>query len=52
MEKVICSIINHTFHQYQNSILSLDGYDRALQWIITNNIHQIKFNKDENFFDF
>ena len=52
MEKVICSIINHTFHQYQHSILSLDGDDRALRWIKTNNIHQIKFYKDKNFFRF
>jgi hypothetical protein len=52
MGKVISSIINHTFHKYQNSILILDGDDRALQWIKTNNIHQIQFYKDKNFCDF
>ena len=46
MEKVICSIINHTFRQYQHIILSLDGDDRALRWIRTNVIQQIGFYKD------
>src|SRR5919109_1224751 len=52
MEKVICSIINHTPHRYQHSILSLDGDDRALRWIRTNNISQIKFYKGKGFFRF
>ena len=52
MEKVICSIINHTFHQYQHDILSLDGDNRALRWIKTNNIREIKFCKDKNFIRF
>ena len=49
MEKVICSIINHTFYQYQHIILSLDGDNRALRWIRTNNIQQIEFYKDARF---
>ena len=52
MEKVICSIINHTFHRYQHDILSLDGDNRALRWIKTNNIREIKFCKDKNFIRF
>ncbi len=49
MEKVICSIINHTFSKYQHIILSLDGNDRAFQWIKTNNIEKIIFHKSKDF---
>jgi glycosyltransferase involved in cell wall biosynthesis len=49
MEKVICSIINHTFHQYHHMIVSLDGDDRALQWIKAGNIQKVAFCKNGNF---
>jgi L-malate glycosyltransferase len=47
MEKIICSIINHTSSQYQHIILSLDGNDCAFQWIKSNNVEKIDFHKDE-----
>jgi L-malate glycosyltransferase len=49
MEKVICSIINHTFSQYQHIVLSLDGNDRAFQWLKTSNVSKIDFCKNEIF---
>src|SRR5919205_355324 len=52
MEKVICSIINHTFRQYQHSTISLDGDNRAFQWTRTNTIQQIEFHKSENLLPF
>jgi glycosyltransferase involved in cell wall biosynthesis len=52
MEKVICSIINHTFNQYQHSILSLDGDQRAFRWIKINTVDQIEFHKDRRFNQF
>jgi glycosyltransferase involved in cell wall biosynthesis len=48
MEKVICSIINRTFHQYQHSVLSLDGDHRAFRWIKTKAVQRVEFYKDEN----
>ena len=52
MEKVICSIINHTFLRYHHSVLSLDGDDRAFRWIRTNDVRQIKFDKGTKFTSF
>src|SRR5262245_9921060 len=49
MEKVICSIINHTFSQYQHFILSLDGNDRAFQWVKASNVERVVFHKGEVF---
>jgi glycosyltransferase involved in cell wall biosynthesis len=52
MEKVVCSIINHTYRQYQHVILSLDGNDKAFRWIKSDNIERIEFYKDSDFLDF
>jgi L-malate glycosyltransferase len=49
MEKVICSIINHTFSQYQHIILSLDGNNQAFQWVKADNVERVEFHKDESF---
>lgn len=49
MEKVICSIINHTNRQYQHAILSLDGNNKAFQWIKSDDIERIEFYKDSDF---
>jgi glycosyltransferase involved in cell wall biosynthesis len=49
MEKVICSIINQTCHQYQHSILSLDGNTSAYQWIKVDGIQKIEFFKHREF---
>ena len=48
MEKVICSVINHTSNRYQHTIVSLDGNDCAIKWINNDNIQRIKFYKDKN----
>src|SRR5262245_58054450 len=45
MEKVICTVINHTCSKYQHSILSLDGDHRALQWIQTEKVQVLPFHK-------
>jgi glycosyltransferase involved in cell wall biosynthesis len=52
MEKVICSIINHTLHHYHHNILILNGDDRAFEWIQSDDIHHIKFFKNKNSFRF
>jgi glycosyltransferase involved in cell wall biosynthesis len=52
MEKVVCSIIDHTCFQYQHFIISLDGDDRAIQWIKSNSVQKIAFRKDERFSQF
>jgi glycosyltransferase involved in cell wall biosynthesis len=52
MEKVVCSIIDHTCFQYQHFILSLDGDNRATQWIKSNNVQKISFRKDKRFNQF
>jgi glycosyltransferase involved in cell wall biosynthesis len=49
MEKIICSIINHSFSQYKHIILSLDGNNRAFQWIKSSNVESLDFQKDESF---
>jgi glycosyltransferase involved in cell wall biosynthesis len=48
MEKVISIIVNHTLSDYAHMILSLDGNERAFQWIHSNNVHNIQFHKDKN----
>lgn len=52
MEKVICSIINHTFRRYQHIILSLDGNNNAFRWIEASNVQQIEFRKEKEFSQF
>jgi glycosyltransferase involved in cell wall biosynthesis len=52
MEKVVCSIIDHTCFQYQHFVLSIDGDIRAMRWIKSNNVQKIDFCKDERFNQF
>jgi glycosyltransferase involved in cell wall biosynthesis len=52
MEKVVCSIIDHTSLQFQHFILSLDGDTRANQWIQSNTVQTIALRKDERFNQF
>jgi glycosyltransferase involved in cell wall biosynthesis len=49
MEKIICSIINHTFPKYQHIILSLDGNTNALRWIKTRDVQQRNIHKSKEF---
>jgi glycosyltransferase involved in cell wall biosynthesis len=49
MEKVICSIINHTAHQYKHTVLSMDGNEKAFRWIKSEGIGTIEFYKGDDF---
>src|SRR5262245_34864011 len=49
MEKVICSLINHTSQKYQHIILSLDGNQSASKWITVDNVERRYFRKDQDF---
>jgi glycosyltransferase involved in cell wall biosynthesis len=46
MERVICSIVNHTFSKYQHYIMSLDGNSSAFRWIQSDQIQYLNFCKD------
>jgi glycosyltransferase involved in cell wall biosynthesis len=52
MEKVICSIINHTAEVYDHEILSLDSSDEALKWIKPKNVGFVDFVKPKRNFDY
>src|SRR5687768_13020244 len=47
MEKVISIIVNHTLGDYEHMILSLDGNERAFQWIHSSHVRNIQFHKDK-----
>jgi glycosyltransferase involved in cell wall biosynthesis len=52
MEKVICSIINHTSHQHKHIILSMDGADKAFRWIKSDDVERVLFRKENDFLGF
>jgi glycosyltransferase involved in cell wall biosynthesis len=47
MEKIICSIINHTSNQYDHEILALDNETKAARWLNGKSAKLIDFQKSQ-----